>query len=387
MRRLALVLCSVLALSAGCDDDETSSNDAAATDGAAGDGSAADVAAPADGKTADASPSADSAIDAAPTDGSAATDGAATDGGIDAAVTDGAGDGGGTDGATDAAPLSPAATRGKYLVGVLGCAGCHTPKVTGTQTPDSTMALAGVDCFVSAPGCLSSANLTPDTQTGLGGLSDQAIVDALRTGKDPSLDAAGKFLSARMPYYQFANLNDGDAAAIVAYLRSLPPVKHAVKAATAPFDQAPTAAEWTAVDPAKLPAPGAGAPADAATGKYFASILCVTCHSPAATGTPKHVDETTAFRGGQSASLASGDAGTIMFHSANLTPDATGLGGWSAMQILTAIRTAKDRVGASLCAPMRANTAINEADATAIADYLMSLPAVSNAVTACSARM
>jgi mono/diheme cytochrome c family protein len=355
----ALALSSVLAF--GCGSSSSSHDSSVLGDSAAGDGSAPDTASGADAGSADTGAGSD----------------AAADSGTDVAMSDGpSGDGG----------SSAAVTQGKYLVGVLGCANCHTPKVTGTMMPDMTMALAGVDCFVSTPGCLSSANLTPDVDTGLGAFTDQAIVDALRTGKEPDPKDAGKFLSSRMPYYQFANLNDADAMAIVAYLRSLPAVKHAVKEPTAPFDQAPTAAEWTPVDPAKLPAPGAMAPADAATGKYLASIACVTCHSPAATGTPKHVDETTAFQGGQAATVTSMGM-MVMFESANLTPDMTGLSGWTAAEVVTAIKTAKDRMGKTLCAPMRANAAISDADATAIAHYLLSIPAVAHKVTACSARM
>jgi mono/diheme cytochrome c family protein len=369
MRRfdLVLTLSSVLALSLGCG---SSSSKSSPDSGTTSDGSAADSATGSDGAAGDAAPAADAAgNDVGPSDVSMSADGAT-------------GDGGGA----DAAVLSAQAIRGKYLVGVLNCANCHTPKVPNTTMPDTTMTLAGVDCFVSTPGCLSSANLTPDMDTGLGAFSDQAIIDVLRTGKDPDPQAAGKYIFSRMPYYQFANLSDDDAKAIVAYLRALPAVKHDVKEATAPFDQAPSAPEWAPVDPAKLPAPGAGAPADAANGKYLASIMCVTCHSPDATGTPKHVDETTAFQGGQSATITS--AGTMMmFQSANLTPDMTGIKGWTAADVVTAIKTAKDKMGKTLCAPMRANTAITDADATAIGDYLTSIPPVAHTVTACGARM
>jgi len=367
MRRLELALCVALVVtaSAGCSSDDSNNGNGA-------DASGVDTAVAHDAPAPDtATPDAGSAADTASNDdgGTATTDGSDVDGA--------AGDGG---------QLSVEAMRGKYLVGVLGCPGCHTPKVPNTTMADATMLLGGVDCFVSTPGCLSSANLTPDMETGIGGFSDQAVIDAFRLGKDPDPAAAGKFIFARMPYYQFANLNDADAHAIVAYLRALPPVKHMVKEPTAPFDQAPTAAEWTAVDPSKLPAPGASAPADAANGKYFATIMCVTCHSAAPTNMPKHVDETIAFQGGQAASLMSNGM-TVMFQSANLTPDATGIKDWSVTDVATAIVTAKDKMGKSLCAPMRANAAISAADATAIADYLLSIPPVAHAVTACGARM
>lgn len=318
--------------------------------------------------------------------GGAVTDAGTGGSAVDAPAGNDSADGAPTDGNGGDAALSAEAMRGKYMVGVLGCAGCHTPKMTGTTMPDPTMTLAGVDCFVSAPGCLSSGNLTPDKDTGLGNFTDQAIMDAFRMGKDPDPAAAGKFLFARMPYYTFANLSDDDAKAIVAYLRALPAVKHAVKEATTPFDQAPTTPEWTPVDPTKLPAPGTGALADAMNGKYMATLMCVGCHSGDAAGTPKHIAEATAFQGGQSNTFTGGDA-MMMFQSANLTPDMTGIMGWTAMDVTTAIKMAKDKMGKTLCAPMRANTAITDGDATAIADYLLSLPPAAHMITACGGRM
>jgi mono/diheme cytochrome c family protein len=361
---LTLTLSSLLALSIGC--------------GSSSSGSGTDANTSPDGATADLGATPDVAADTGAAPDAPASDAAAGD--ATAGDSAPAGDGTTSDGGT-------LATRGQYLVGVLGCNNCHTPKVMGTTMPDTTMTLAGVDCFVSMPGCLSSANLTPDMDSGIGGFTDQAIIDAFRTGKEPDPAAAGKYLSARMPYYQFAPLSDGDAQAIVAYLRSLPAVKHAVKEPTMPFDQSPTAPEWTPVDPSMLPAPSAGAPMDAAQGKYLASILCVNCHSPAATGMPKHIAEATAFTGGQSNSITPMGGAMMLFDSANLTPDMTGIKDWTAMNLVTAIKTAKDKAGKTLCAPMRANAAITPADAMSIADYLLSIPPVAHQVTACMARM
>ena len=112
--------------------------------------------------------------------------------------------------------------------------------------------LSGTDCFVKSgtTGCLSSANLTNDP-SGLMNLTNQQIKDAFTKGIDP--DAPTKFLFSNMPYYQFANLTDADANAIVAYLRTVPGVSHTVQAATAPFDVQPSAADWAPVDPTALP--------------------------------------------------------------------------------------------------------------------------------------
>jgi mono/diheme cytochrome c family protein len=310
--------------------------------------------------------------------GSGATRGAAGSAGsgaMDAATTDGS-------------SLTVAQARGHYLTGVLGCVNCHTPKVNGML--DMANLFGGVDCIPDAMGnCLSPPNLTSDA-TGLRDVSDQKIIDAFRTGKDPMAPAdaaAPAYLFANMPWFQFANLTDQDAQAIVAYLRSLKPVVHKIMDNTGIFATQPTSPQWTPADLAKLPAPGASAPGDAANGKYLATLLCVTCHTVNTSATaPLHVDETKAFQGGKSSTIST-EGGMMIFQSGNLTPDMTGLKDWTAPQIVTAIQTSKDNKGKTLCSPMRANAAITTDDATAIADYLMSLTPVSNPVNACMARM
>jgi hypothetical protein len=64
-------------------------------------------------------------------------------------------------------------------------------------------------------------NLTLDQDTGVGSWSDAQLATAIRAG----IDDEGATLCNVMPH--FGNLGDTEAAAIVAYLRSLPPVAHA----------------------------------------------------------------------------------------------------------------------------------------------------------------
>jgi cytochrome c5 len=180
-----------------------------------------------------------------------------------------------------------------------------------------------------------------------------------------------------MPYYQFGPLTDADADAIVKYLRSVPGVSHTVQAATAPFDVRPTAAEWAAVDPATLPAAtGAAGPAN---GKYLATLTCATCHTVNATGTPTHIDATKAFQGGKMVTATVSGASKSV-QTSNLTPDATGLMTWNVSQIATAITTAKDKTGATICG-MRALANMTTSDAIDIGTYLLGIPAVANAIT------
>ncbi|MES1166098.1 MAG: c-type cytochrome, partial [Verrucomicrobiota bacterium] len=213
--------------------------------------------------------------------GSAGAAGSSAGGAAGGAAGSAGTSGGGAGGA------NPVLARGEYLVkSVLNCGGCHTPM--------GGAALSGKDCFAGSttgPDCLSSANLTND-DNGIKGLTDQQIKDAFRAGKDP--DQAGAYLFSNMPYYQFANVSDDDASAIVAYLRTVPADPHKVQANAGIYATQPTAAQWAPVNPADLPA--AGSAAGAANGKYLATLTCVTCHTVDATGaTPQHIDATKAF--------------------------------------------------------------------------------------------
>jgi hypothetical protein len=75
--------------------------------------------------------------------------------------------------------------------------------------------------------------MTPDKKTGLGSWTNEQIVTAIRTGKRPD----GRMLAPIMPYNDFANLTKEDALAIVAYLKSLPPISNKVPGPFGPSDK------------------------------------------------------------------------------------------------------------------------------------------------------
>jgi mono/diheme cytochrome c family protein len=115
--------------------------------------------------------------------------------------------------------------RGKYLVTLAGCNDCHTPGYF-LGKPDFSRALSGSDVGFTIPGlgAFVGRNLTPDKETGLGDWTDDQIIAAITAGVRPD----GRRLAPIMPYEGLSHLTSDDAKAIVAYLRSLPPVKNAV---------------------------------------------------------------------------------------------------------------------------------------------------------------
>jgi mono/diheme cytochrome c family protein len=120
--------------------------------------------------------------------------------------------------ATRAQP--PTTTRGEYLVRIMDCGGCHTPGAL-VGKPDFDASLTGSDIGFRVPGAgvLYPPNLTPDPATGLGRWTTDQIVRAVRHGERPD----GRRLIPVMPWPSYSALSDADAAALAAYLKSLPP--------------------------------------------------------------------------------------------------------------------------------------------------------------------
>jgi mono/diheme cytochrome c family protein len=273
--------------------------------------------------------------------------------------------------------------RGRYLVHhVAACTECHTPRdVVGRLDP--TRLLSGVDCFRDGSpnrdksGCLHTGNLTHH-ETGLKNRSDAEIKAMFLEGRRPD----GRALHPTMPYWVFGNMEAADADAIVAYLRAVPGIQHMIPRNQPPFaDVAAPAARWPA---ASLPTPLPAYPdqAAAARGRYLAATLgsCIECHTPrAADGT---VDTTRAFRGGliyQRAELGL-PAGIFpdAIATANLTPHADGLAGWTVEDVVRALKLGRDRDGKTLCPPMPGGMGafggLTDQDARDIGHYLLSLP-------------
>jgi mono/diheme cytochrome c family protein len=115
--------------------------------------------------------------------------------------------------------------RGEYLVTIMDCTGCHTPG-TFLGKPDLQRPLAGSEVGFQIPGLgiFYPPNLTPDPETGLGKWSEADIIKAVRTGVRPD----GRQLVPIMPYHSYGKLTDGDARALVGYLKSLKPVRNQV---------------------------------------------------------------------------------------------------------------------------------------------------------------
>lgn len=274
--------------------------------------------------------------------------------------------------------------RGEYLVRhVAGCMECHTPRLS-TGVFDETRLLSGVEGLEDlvpddpARGAIHSRNLTPDRETGLGDWTDREIENAMLHGTARD----GRVLHWTMPYWLYHAMETEDAHAIVAYLRSVPPIRHAVP------DREPLPVEPTEayhLPHGVLPAPNLpeGHPdfLAAERGQYLATAvgICPYCHSPRNEDPALPIDNTRVFMGLRDVFPVSlgtpvpPDSPTILTR--NLTPHATGLGDWSRDQIVDAILSGVSRSGLPVCDPMPSTyggsfLGMHRDDARDIATYL-----------------
>jgi hypothetical protein len=143
--------------------------------------------------------------------------------------------------------------RGEYLVKIMGCNDCHSPKEMGPQGPvvitdvmlsgypaDRTLKKANTDVlksgwvmlnedFTAAAGMWGisfAANLTSD-QTGIGNWTEDNFKRALKEGKYKGLEVSRTLLPP-MPWTNFTTINDEDIKAIFAYLKNSKPVMNLI---------------------------------------------------------------------------------------------------------------------------------------------------------------
>lgn len=107
--------------------------------------------------------------------------------------------------------------RGEYLVyGPAHCADCHAPDGAKEKMfAGEIVPLTGGTGEITFLGDWTAPNLTPDSATGLGAVSDGVIARALRTGVNREGRIALPFKDT------YADMAEEDLVAILSYLRSL----------------------------------------------------------------------------------------------------------------------------------------------------------------------
>jgi hypothetical protein len=146
-------------------------------------------------------------------------------------------------------------SRGEYLVTVIGCADCHTPKKMTEKGPvfDMDRYMMGFDSSKPLPetpesvpigpwvlfkGDLTAAvgpwgtsfagNLTPH-ETGIGNWTLEQFSKAIREGKFKGMDN-GRPMMPPMPVEGYKEISDADLEAIFVFLKSIKPIDNVVPA-------------------------------------------------------------------------------------------------------------------------------------------------------------
>jgi mono/diheme cytochrome c family protein len=111
------------------------------------------------------------------------------------------------------------AEYGAYLAGpVAHCLECHMPMDSHDPLDPATLGRGGW-VFDGPWGTSVSSNLTSHGD-GLAGYSDEQVARMITEGVKPD----GSRMLPPMPYGYLAQMSDDDLAAIIAYLRTLPPI-------------------------------------------------------------------------------------------------------------------------------------------------------------------
>lgn len=273
---------------------------------------------------------------------------------------------------------SPASVeRGRYLVTtILACGNCHTPKAAdGRPVPGKELAGGGLSFeFPFFNG--TASNITPDRETGIGAWTDDEIKRAITAGQRPNHGRLSGVPLAPMMWVSFYKaLLPADLDAVVAYLRTVPPVRNALALPDykrqVPRETYPDAERgFTSADLQDRTRRGA----------YLATIgHCMECHTPAREG--KTLYETALGQGGKAYGPAmvkgypADWAGAV---ARNITSSpVAGLGAWSDEEIKRAIAQGISRDGRVLQPPMGFHwyAGLTPADQDALVAWLRTVPA------------
>jgi len=247
--------------------------------------------------------------------------------------------------------------KGRHLTVAADCVACHTRLDGGTP-------YAGGRPIETPFGNITSANITPDRDTGIGGWTDDQFDNAVRHGIRPD----GSRLYPAMPYPFYTKMSRDDVLAIRAYLSTLKPAHNPVVTNTLPFpfnvrfsmrlwDWLYFKDERFKPDPQKSSEWNRGAFLVEGPGH------CGACH------TPKN------FMGADKSGQHLHGYNLQGWFAPDITNDErTGLGRWTADDIAAFLKTGHNRIAAAV-GPMaeevtHASSGMSDDDLKAIATYL-----------------
>jgi hypothetical protein len=270
--------------------------------------------------------------------------------------------------------------RGEYLANhVSVCMDCHSmrdwSRFSGPPT-EGTLGMGGdvFDQNFGFPGTYYAKNITPE---GISRYTDGELLRVITTG----VSKEGEALFPVMPFHYYGQMDEEDIKCIIAYIRTLEPIKNDVPKSSSDFpmnfiiNTIPHKANFS-----KLPAK-----TDIVNyGKYLTNAAgCMECHTKFEKGS---LVAGTEFGGGRDFPFPNG----AIVRSNNISPDKeTGLGAWTEEMFVDMFRLRSDStVLNTKLKPVDFNTimpwtmygAMTEEDLSAIFAYLKTIKPIKNAV-------
>lgn len=250
--------------------------------------------------------------------------------------------------------------QGEYLTtGLLQCLTCHSPRnwdepgappLAGQEGSGGTILQEDSTTRLIAP------NITSDKETGAGNWTDDMLARAIREG----VGHDGRALNWQMPYWTFRALSDEDLAAVIVYLRSLPPVHHVVLPTTLSAQERSETEKSLSPLTEPVETPDFSDPIK--RGRYLVRLgECVGCHT-------SHAEYNPGINGGGNDIHRFGRQA----FSANITADPAGIV-YGAAGFIFVLRTGKGGTLSPIM-PWIAFKNINDEDLKAIYAYLRTFP-------------
>jgi len=270
--------------------------------------------------------------------------------------------------------------RGEYLANhVTICIDCHShrdwTRFSGPPTK-GTMGMGGdvFDQKFGFPGTYYARNITPE---GISRYTDGELFRVITTGVDKN----GRAIFPVMPYHNYGQMDEEDIKSIIAYIRTLKPIKNQVPESSSDFpmnfiiNMLPQKASLTKMPPET----------DVVNyGKYLVtSAACIDCHTQFSKG---NFVTGTEFAGGREFPFPDGSK----VRSGNITPDLeTGIGKWDEDSFIRMFRSRSDSVVLTTklkpgdfnsIMPWTMYGRMHESDLKAIYAYLRTLKPIRNLV-------
>jgi mono/diheme cytochrome c family protein len=259
------------------------------------------------------------------------------------------------------------------------CIDCHSErdwtKYSGPVKPGTEG--KGGDKFdenFGFPGTIYVRNITPAS---LGTWSDGEIIRAITCGVNKKGDA----LFPVMPYNNLNELSEEDLYSIVAYLKSLKPIKNEIPDKELNFPL--NFIEKSLPLKTYIPKESINKSDKINYGKYLVTIAsCGDCHTPSVEGKPDFKKQ---FAGGNEFPLPWG-----IVRPANITPDIeTGIGNWTKEQFIAKFKYYDSESAKNISVapgefnsvmPWSLYSGMTEEDLSAIYEYLRTVSPVKNLV-------